>query len=153
MDEVWAAMAIDVTVAQVDKHLLENAMAEVFVDADTDMLRDIADCAPQDCQAIRVDIVENVECSVNIAKYDQPNVDRKARHSHTPAVESFDKSASSCHHLASGMLEEEPCQSRMLMLHMGFQFWPITVVEKMRRRRAGTGENLGRDSSILRRGS
>ena len=106
VSEGWAAVVVYVAVVQIDEHALKNAMTEVLVDALAQIMRNVANLAPQECEAFGVVVVENVQCGVNVRKYDQPDIDRKVRDSHAPVVESFDNSTLSYRHVLSRMLEE-----------------------------------------------
>jgi hypothetical protein len=75
-------VTVYVAVVQFDKHASKNAMAEVLVYAIAQIVRNIANMAPQECEAFGVEVV-------NVRKYDQPNIDQKVRQSHDPVVESF----------------------------------------------------------------
>jgi hypothetical protein len=80
VSEGRTTVVVYVAIVQFDKHALKNAMTEVLVDAVAQIVRDIANLAPQECEAIGVDAVEKVQCGVNVRKYDQPDIDRKVRH-------------------------------------------------------------------------
>ena len=109
----------------------------MFVDAAAEIGRDIADNAPESRETVNIDMIDNLICGIDVVENDQSDVNRVARRSH---VESLDNSVSSYRHIRSGILDEERCQS--LNARGCTSSGPITRVEKVRRRRAGTGENL-----------
>ena len=81
-------------------------MANVFVDAGAEIGRDVANNAPEERQAVGVDIVERVVGGVEIFEDNQPDVNREERCAHAPGDESSDDSASSYHHVRSGIVEQ-----------------------------------------------
>ena len=128
MDESWATMVVYVAVAQVDERTSKGTMAEVLVNAVAKIGRDVANNAPENREAVGVDVVEDIVCGVNVVEDDQPDVNREGRRSHAPAVESLDDSASSYHPTRSGMLEEDRRQP--LYACCCTSFGPIRRVEK-----------------------
>lgn len=116
MGEIRSATVVDVAVAQVDEHVLQYATAEVLVDAVAKIRGDIANNTPKYRQGVGVGVIENVVRCVDVFEDNEPNAKWERGRRHAPPVETFDSSASSYHHIRSGIAEEERRQS--LLLHV-----------------------------------
>lgn len=56
----WSTVVVHVIVALIDEHSLVNTRTGVLVEVGAEVLRHVADYAPEDRKAIGIGVVENV---------------------------------------------------------------------------------------------